>query len=140
MRRATIADTEEDFVAVEHLVHRLDRFRDNVLHVLQHPVELAAMDAALGVDRVVDHAHGVGVVDALHGGDTGQILHGAEGDLGVRHPAGRGVGTPDNGGCREQPSGSGQDCAAGYAPCFRHEISSLPPPDYPVLGGLCGIL
>ena len=75
--------------------------------------ELAAMDATLGVDRVVDHAHGVGVVDALHGSDTRQILHGAEGDLRVRHSAGRGVGTPNNGGRREQPSGSGQNYAAG---------------------------
>ena len=86
-RRAAVSHGEEDVVAVQQLVHRLHRLGDGVFHVLDDEADLAAVHAALGIRLIERHAHAVRVVDALHGGDAGQVGHAADDDLVVADPA-----------------------------------------------------
>ena len=70
-RRAAIAQSQKNVVAVHQLVHRLNRLGHLVLHVLDDVLDFASVHAAIGVGFVERHAHGVDVVHRLDGSYTG---------------------------------------------------------------------
>ena len=70
VRRATATDRDEDVVAVDQLVHRLHRFRDQILVVLDNETDLPPGDAAACIDVVESQADRFGGVAALNRGDA----------------------------------------------------------------------
>jgi hypothetical protein len=56
LRGAAAAERKEDVVEVHQLIHGLDRFGDEILHVLHDEADLAAVDAASRVDLIERHA------------------------------------------------------------------------------------
>lgn len=84
-RRAAILQRDENLVLVQQLVHCLHGGRYLVLAVLHDVMNFAAVDAAFGIDRVDQQPDGVGVVDALDGGDAGQVGDRADQNFGIGH-------------------------------------------------------
>src|SRR6185437_16879293 len=82
---ASVGHHHEHVVAVDQLVGGLHRARHLVLVVLGDILDLAAVDAALGIGVVEHHPPGVVVVDTPHGGYAGQIGVGADDDFLVGH-------------------------------------------------------
>ena len=83
-RRAHRADHGEDLVALDHLLRGQHRPLRIVAVVLQDQLDLAAVDAAGGVDLLHRHLHAVGNRNAPDLDRAGQILMGADDDLGRR--------------------------------------------------------
>ena len=83
-RRSHRADHGEDLVALDHLLRRQHRALRIVAVVLEDQLELAAVDAAGRVDFLDRHFHAVGDRHAPDLDRTGQILMGADHDLGRR--------------------------------------------------------
>ncbi|OIQ63358.1 hypothetical protein GALL_551010 [mine drainage metagenome] len=88
-RRAAVVDRGENIVVVQQLVHGLNRTRHLVLVVLHDIFNFSSINAALGVGFVERHPNRVAVVDALNGGDTGQVGDGADHDFSVGDAAHR---------------------------------------------------
>ena len=83
-RRAHRADHGEDLVALDHLLRGQHGALRIVAAVLQDHLDLAAVDAAGGVDLLDRHLHAVGNRNAPDLDRAGQVLMGADHDLGRR--------------------------------------------------------
>ena len=83
-RRSHRADHGEDLVALDHLLRRQHGLLRIVAVVLEYHLDLAAVDAAGGVDLLDRHLHAVGNRNAPDLDRAGQVLMGADDDLGRR--------------------------------------------------------
>ena len=84
--RAHRTDHGEDLVALDHLLRRQHGALRIVAAVLEDQLDLAAVDAAGGVDFLGRHLHAVGNRNAPDLDRAGQVLMGADDDL-VRRDA-----------------------------------------------------
>ena len=83
-RRPHRADHREDLVALDHLLRRQHRALRIVAGVLEDQLDLAAVNAAGGVDFLDRHLHAVGNRHAPALDRAGQVLVGTDDDLGRR--------------------------------------------------------
>ncbi len=83
-RRTHRADHGEDLVALDHLLRGQHGLLRIVAVVLENHLDLAAVDAAGGVDFLNRHLHAVGNRNAPDLDRAGQILMGADDDLARR--------------------------------------------------------
>ena len=84
-RRTHRTDHREDLVALDHLLRRQHRLLRIVAAVLEDHLELAAVDAAGRIDFLHRHLHAVGNRNAPDLDRAGQVLVGADHDLGRRN-------------------------------------------------------